>query len=122
MKNRVFKPGWVVAIARDTQRVLRLGCAFVCEMQVLCECAMWMGEKETSKRQEPPDVFPDSKLFLAFYSSSLACLLDLLFSYLLLLSPLTGIFFLKSNESGYLKVLVEIKDLVMGLKKGGKDE
>lgn len=111
----------MVAIARDTQRVLRLGCAFVCEMQVLCECVMRMGEKETSKSQEPPDVFPDSKLILAFYSSSLACLLDLLFSYFLLLSPLTGIFF-KSNESGYLNVLVEIKDLVMGLKKGGKDE
>lgn len=58
---------------------------------------MWMGEKESSKCQESPDVFPDSKLILAFYSFSLACLLDLLFSYLLLLSPLAGIFFKVMN-------------------------
>lgn len=56
---------------------------------------MWMDEKESSNCQEPPDVFPDSELILAFYSSSLACLTFCSSILALLLSPLTGIFFFK---------------------------
>lgn len=62
-----------------------------------------------------PDVFPDSKLILAFYSFSLACLT---FCSPISFFSVLSLGFFKSNESGYL----EIKDLVMGLKKGGKDE